>query len=132
MKKYLLILFIVAITPFARTRAQDNGQKIQALKIAFITQKLQLTPQEAQQFWPIYDQYQTEIRNLQLDYRNGPALQNEEKLLNIRKKYEPSFRKVLGPDKTNRLFNAERDFREILIQRLQNRDRQAMRKNFRR
>ncbi|MDE3211973.1 MAG: hypothetical protein KGM98_01965, partial [Bacteroidota bacterium] len=107
MKKYLLLLFVILIVPFAKTQAQ-NGEKIQALKIAFITQRLQLTPQEAQQFWPIYDQYQTEIRNLQLDYRNGPALENEEKLLNIRKKYEPSFQRVLGPDKTNRLFNAER------------------------
>lgn len=130
MKKYLLLLFVILIAPFAQTKAQ-NGEKIQALKIAFITQRLQLTPQEAQQFWPIYDQYQTEIKNLQLDYRNGPALENEEKLLNIRKKYAPSFQRVLGPDKANRLFNAERDFREILIKRLQNRDRPNMRRNFR-
>jgi hypothetical protein len=131
MKRILLFVFIL-IGPFIKTKAQDNGEKIQALKIAFITQKLQLTPSEAQRFWPVYDQYQTEIRNLQLDYRNGPALENEERLLSIRKKYEPVFQNVIGPEKTNKFFNAERDFRGILIQRLQNRSRQPMRRGFRR
>ncbi len=126
MKKYLLILIVLlgSLSCF-KARAQD-GEKIKALKIAFITQKLQLTPDEAQKFWPIYDQYENEIKGLQLDSKNGPALENEEKLLNIRKKYLNSFEKVLGPQKTNKLFNAERDFREVLIRRLQNRNQQRL------
>ncbi len=126
MKKYLLILIVLlgSLSCF-KARAQD-GEKIKALKIAFITQKLQLTPDEAQKFWPIYDQYENEIKGLQLDNKNGPALENEEKLLNIRKKYLNSFEKVLGPQKTNKLFNAERDFREVLIRRLQNRNQQRL------
>ena len=112
---------------FCQVKAQDGsetrGERVEALKIAFITQKLQLTPDEAQKFWPVYNQYENEIRSLQLDYKNGPALENEEKLLNIRKKYSPSFEKVIGPQKLNTLFNAERDFRTLLIRRLQNRTR---------
>ena len=111
---------------FSWVKAQDvsetRGEKVEALKIAFITQKLQLTPDEAQKFWPVYNQYENEIRSLQLDYKNGPALENEEKLLNTRKKYSPAFEKVIGPQKLNTLFNAERDFRTILIRRLQNRN----------
>ena len=53
-----------------------------------------------------------------------PVISKEEKLLDIRKKYLGHLKKSLGQDKTNRLFNAERDFRGILIRRLQNRNQQ--------
>ncbi|MEP6928169.1 MAG: hypothetical protein ABI834_11055 [Ginsengibacter sp.] len=129
MKKIILILLVLPGS-FLGIKAQDADQtkaeKIQALKIAFITQKLQLSTDEAQKFWPVYDQYENEIHSLQLDNRNGPALENEEKLLNIRKKYKGSFEKVIGPQKLNKLFNAERDFRTVLIQRLQNRNQQRL------
>ena len=125
MKKYIILFFVIFIS-FSWVKAQDGsetrGEKVEALKIAFITQKLQLTPDEAQKFWPVYNQYENEIRSLQLDYKNGPALENEEKLLNTRKKYSPAVEKVIGPQKLNTLFNAERDFRTILIRRLQNRN----------
>ena len=120
MKKYLLIFFVL-LGSLSQIKAQD-GEKIQSLKIAFITQKLQLTPSEAEKFWPIYNEYDNEVHGLQLDNNDANPLGKEEKLLNIRKKYLSSFEKILGPDKTNRLFNAERDFRGILIRRLQNRN----------
>jgi len=130
MKKYLLILLMIAGS-ISFVKAQDDtgprAEKIQALKIAFITQKLQLTSDEAEKFWPVYNQYENEIRNLRANNKNGDVLDNEEKLLNIRKKYKPSFEKILGPDKLNQLFNAERDFRNILIRQLKSRNQQRMR-----
>ena len=130
MKKYLLILFIL-LGSLSQIKAQEpNGEKIQALKIAFITQKLQLTPDEAQKFWPVYNQYDNEVRNIEAD-GDPNVLGKEEKLLNVRKKYLGAFEKIIGPDKTNRLFNAERDFRGLLIRRLQNRNQQRL-KQFRR
>jgi hypothetical protein len=130
MIKYLLILFVM-LGSLSGIKAQGGGddtraEKIEALKIAFITQKLQLTADEAQKFWPVYNQYENEIKSLQIDNTNGPALENEEKLLNVRKKYLGSFEKVIGPQKVNKLFNVERDFRAILIQRLQNRNQQRL------
>jgi hypothetical protein len=131
MKKYLLILFL-AFGAFSVGKAQNGeenrAEKIQSLKIAFITQKLQLTPEEAQKFWPVYNQYQGDVRNLQLNRKDGNVIEDEEKLLDIRKKYLPSFEKLIGPQKTNNLFNAERDFRAILIRRLQNHNQQRLRK----
>lgn len=126
--KKLVLIFLILLNCFSMVKAQDgdNSEKIQSLKIAFITQKLQLTPDEAQKFWPVYYQYENEIHGLQLDYKNGPALQNEEKLLSIRKKYASSFEKVIGPQKLNNFFNAERDFRNVLIRRLQNRSQQRL------
>ncbi len=115
---------------FSGIKAQDGdetrAEKIEALKIAFITQKLQLTTDEAQKFWPVYNQYEKELRSLQLNNKNGLALENEERLLDIRKKYKVSFEKVIGPQKLNKLFNAEIDFRSVLIRRLQNPNRQRL------
>nr|MDQ6889459.1 hypothetical protein [Bacteroidota bacterium] len=120
MKKIIFILYIF-FSSLPGLYAQDDndprGERVEALKIAFITQKLDLTADEAQKFWPVYNQYENEIRGLQANNK-GDALENEEQLLNIRKKYKSSFEKVIGPQKLNKLFNAERDFRSILIRRL--------------
>lgn len=126
MKKYLLILFMM-LGSFSLAKAQDgdeaSAEKIQALKTAFITQKLQLTPDEAQKFWPIYNQYENEIRGVN---KNADVIIRDQKLLDIRKKYLDSFQKVIGPQRVNKLFNAERDFRSVLIQRLKNRNQQRL------
>ena len=118
---------------FAVVKAQDGddtrAEKIKSLKIAFITQKLQLSADEAQKFWPIYDQYENDINRLRLENKNSTVIDKEEKLLNIRKKYLGSFEKVIGPQRVNKLFTAEKDFRSILIQRLKNRNQQRLDKS---
>ncbi|HEU5365370.1 MAG TPA: hypothetical protein VFU62_07555 [Hanamia sp.] len=128
MKKYLLILAII-FGSFSFVSAQ-NGQraeKIQELKIAFITQKLQITSAEAEKFWPVYNSYENEIKQLRATKKDGDVLENEQKLLDIRKKYKPSFEKILGPQRANDLYNTERDFRNVLIRQLKE-QRQARQK----
>lgn len=130
MKKYLLIIWVFFGSLSFAYAQYGNGQraeKIQELKIAFITQKLNLTPAEAEKFWPVYNAYNTEIRNIRVNNRDGDVLDNEQKLLDIRKKYKPSFENILGPQRINELFNAEGQFRNILIQRLKNQRQQKNR-----
>ena len=124
MKKFLLIICIL-ITGMLQAKAQD-GEKIKALKIAFITQRLQLTPEQAQKFWPIYNQYDNELRSAQLDESDPNVLDKDKRVLAIKEKYMGQFQKVLGPQKTNMFFNSERDFRGLLIRRLQNRNQLRM------
>ena len=122
MKRYLLLLF--AIGSFMVVNAQKKGDyeenKIQALKIAFITQKLSLTSEEAQKFWPVYNKYSSEVQNLRL-VRQGDVIERDEKLLQIKKKYKDSFDKILGNDRANQLFKVEGEFRNVLIKQLKNR-----------
>lgn len=121
MKKYLLLI-IAIFGSFSFVFAQSGRQeKIQALKVAFITQKLQLTSAEAEKFWPVYNQYDNEIRHVRANNRNGDVLDNEQKVLDIRKKYKPTFESILGPQRLNSLYKAEKDFRNALIQRLKER-----------
>ncbi len=125
MKKIILIL-LFAVCGFTVVKAQDEvnekkAERIEALKIAFITQKLQLTTEEARNFWPVYGQYENELKQTLGNNNNGDALDNEERLLNIRKKYKFQFVKVLGQPRMNKLFNSEREFRGALIKHLKNR-----------
>ncbi|MEO6683776.1 MAG: hypothetical protein ABIN48_13220 [Ginsengibacter sp.] len=121
MKKYLLLLF--ALCSFIMVNAQKRGEgaeKIQALKIAFITQKLELTSSEAQKFWPVYNQYENEVKDLRKN-NNGDVIERDEKLLNIRKKYKNQFEKILGSERANKLYLIEAEFRNVLIKQLRNR-----------
>ena len=120
MKNYLLLLLFLLGTATMSYGQNNPGERIQALKIAFITQRLQLTPAEAEKFWPVYREYDNEIKILMVNQKGHDVLETEEKLLNIRKRYKPNFEKILGTDRMNNVFNAEQDFRRVLIKRLKN------------
>jgi len=128
MKKFILII-IFAFGSFCFVKAQDEdggkrAEKIQALKIAFITQKLGLSAEEAQKFWPVYNQYENEMKSILRENKDVDVIENDERLLNIRKKYRPEFVKVLGQPRMNTLFTAEKEFRAVLLQHLKNRNNQ--------
>ncbi|WP_291961998.1 hypothetical protein [Maribacter sp.] len=61
MNKYIVIIFLFVTTLSFGQRNQD-WEKINSLKVAFITEKLSLSSKEAQEFWPVYNEYQ-EKRN---------------------------------------------------------------------
>ena len=127
MKKFILIIALF-FGSFSMANAQhdreERTEKVQALKIAFITQKLELTTEEAQKFWPVYNRYEAEIRQMIMDNRaGGDAIDNEEKLLNVKKKYRTEFTKVIGPNKTSTLFNSEKEFRGVLMRQLKNKQK---------
>lgn len=124
MKKYLLLIMVLFGSLSFAAAQNARSEKIQALKVAFISQKLNLTSVEAEKFWPVYTQYENEIKALRANNKNGDVIDNEEKLLDIKKKYRPQFEKILGPGRMNNLFTAERDFRKILIQQLKEQQKQ--------
>jgi hypothetical protein len=125
----ILFLLIVgcAIAQPAPAPLVDNQkmQNIEALKIAFISKQLELTPDEAQRFWPVYNQYSNEIHVVVKN--DHDVLDRDQKILDIRKSYKDQFTKIIGPDRTNHLFEAEGKFRQLLIQAMQR--RQSMRQN---
>jgi hypothetical protein len=118
MKKFYLLLVLVSITAFVKAQEdvianEKKQQGIDALKVAFISKELELTPDEAQKFWPVYNQYAKELKTT-INHGND-ALDRDEKLLNLRKSYKDQFSNVLGPQRMNKIFNAEGRFRNLLI-----------------
>lgn len=114
MRNLLLISFLVCTLPvFSQSfNRESGGNRIEALKIAFLTKKLNLSPEEAQNFWPIYNNYSAEMRQARIAQRTNMAteLQTEEKILNIRKKYSVEFKKALSQEKIDTFFRSEKDF----------------------
>jgi Skp family chaperone for outer membrane proteins len=108
--KRLLLLVSIAFS-FLIGVAQ-NGNRLEALKIAYITKRLDLSPEEAQKFWPIYNQYAEELKRARQDAIRGnkSEIELDESLLNIRKKYSVSFGQAISPQKIDTFFKSEKEF----------------------
>ena len=130
MKKLLSVLvFLCWLTLPARPQPPNRGWgggQLEAMKTTFIATRLQLTPEQAEKFWPIYNIYSKEIKQALRNFRsqpNGNELMLEETMLNIRKKYSVEFLKAIPPPKINEFFVAERDFNRLVQQEMNRRRR---------
>jgi hypothetical protein len=108
----------LAQAPQQNQNNQSAKDRIEALRIAFISQQLNLTPDEAQKFWPIYNAYRSESEGLHKGYpaqlSADQQLELEQKKLDLKKKYKSQFELALGTEKLNQLYNLERKFQEKL------------------
>ena len=122
MKKIsLLTLFLLNINYFCLSQVQNRKNNIEAIQIAYLTRELSLSSDEAQKFWPIYNEYRDELLAVRKEVRDDEIL-FEEKVVNIRKKYKTDFKKVLVTDqRVNQVFLAEKSFRELLRKELMKR-----------
>lgn len=120
----------------------DKLEEIKAQKVAYITQKMGFTPEEAQKFWPIYNQYDKELDAARKEMRDfhrsvkksgtelteaeatqliDKELSTRQKELDTRRKYSGEFKKNIGAVRTVKLYQAERDFNKELLKRMRER-----------
>ena len=120
MKRFLLFTFLFMA---GFTIQAQNGNRLEALKIAYITNKLNLSPEEAQKFWPIYNQYSLELKVARLKAINNKSseIELDENLLNIRKKYSTQFSQVLPPPKVDAFFRSEKEFGHFVEKEMERR-----------
>ncbi len=135
----VLLLLTTTVSYGQRTPAKD---KIKTLKIAFITERLNLSSEEAQTFWPIYNDHETKIEALRKKERiemRGKlgyietlsdkevndlldayiAMEEERNKLN--RAFFEELRNVISAKKTFMLIKAEKDFKKRLIKQIQQR-----------
>ena len=128
MKKIYLILLILTSSFLAKAQENELSEKkqqdIDALKVAFISRELELTPDEAQKFWPIYNQYSKELKSTVRE--DIDDLEREEKVLNLRKHYREQFIKVIGNQRVKKMYGAENKFRQLLIRTIRNQRQNQM------
>ena len=116
-------------------RAQRIGQ-LENAKIAFITNRVSLTQEQAQKFWPLYDEFSDRRRELnrggrllrreitegmtdqQLRDNFAQAFNTRQQELNLEKEYFEKFQKVISLRQVAQLFQAERDFTKEVIKRV--------------
>lgn len=141
MKKIILyILLSLPLLSFAQQgqgpgpgKGQGQGagmgreDRLKSLQIAYLTRELNITPAESEKFWPVYNKYQDEMMTAMKSGKDGDVLEKQQQMLDIRKKYKTDFSKILNPERTNQLFEAEGRFRDMVKKELQER-REMMQK----
>ncbi len=94
---------------------------IQAIKVAYITKQLNLSAEEAQQFWPVHNAYMAELKKAR-DANREAELAFEEQALTIRKKYNNDFKRILnGDERVNKVFKLDRNFNDMMRQEMMKR-----------
>jgi hypothetical protein len=124
MKKFLgffLLFFSLSFYAFAQTESDTSRQggrakKIKAIYVAYMTDELSLSETEAQKFWPVCKEYESELKNAHKT--NMDELAREEKILNIRKQYQEKFIRVLGKERTNTFYRKDAEFKKKLVDRV--------------
>ncbi|KOH42820.1 hypothetical protein [Sunxiuqinia dokdonensis] len=141
--KRLILFFLTIATASGFLMAQPNKkhsedwiQKIKAEKVAFLTQKLELTPGEAQKFWPVYNEFEEKrfeihMKRREMEWETMDKLEglNQEQLKKITvdfiglfqkeadlmKDYNEKFFEVLPAKKVVMLYDMENDFRSHML-----------------
>lgn len=143
MKKLIFIPLMIFFVFNSMAQLQhEKREQLESMRIAFITRHLSLTPPEAQQFWPVYNEYQATLEQLRKSRRehnihvkrNFDAMSDKEvetlvngqiirqqKELDIKKKYYVRFKEVLSIKKVAKFYHAEEQFKRELLKRLQER-----------
>jgi len=161
MKKYIIIILAVLGLAFSASAQNQNPQqgnqnqqqnhrqgydfgrdwqqRMKSEKIAYLTSAMGLTPEEAQKFWPIYNQAEAESGKLTAAsmtayvelskaVKEGKSGKEIETLVNryvnaeaatraIDQKYAPQYLKILSPEKVAKLFVGEEEFRRIQMRK---------------
>ena len=125
-------------TGMGARRVERLGQ-LENAKIAFLTGRVALSQEQAQRFWPVYNEFTTKRRELAQSTRQlrqaDPAALSDQQVrdnisqsfalrqqeLNLEKDYFERFQKVLTIRQVGQLFRAERDFTKEVIRRVADR-----------
>lgn len=124
----------------------SRKEKVESMRIAFLTQKLDLTPDEAQKFWPVYNEFQkkrTDIRKKRREDTKN-AKENFDSLsdkqiesivdgemafrqmnLDLEKEYHAKFKSVLPIKKVAKLYRAEDMFARHLLEQISGKEKGA-------
>ncbi len=126
-------LLLAAIATQAQTgKVQD---RIEAYKIAFFTDRLQLTPEESKRFWPLFNQFENEreaLRNRfdpegkrielmsdsEVEDFLSKHLEMEEQMVKLRREYVQRFKEVLPVRKVALLQRIDTEFKRALLEEL--------------
>jgi hypothetical protein len=148
MKKIVLILVMAVSGIFNALNAQDRPflddkkEEIEAMKIGFLTRRLNLSPEEAKTFWPVYNMFANDLQALRKNRREEKRHAKDEFLnmsdkeveklvdgeiafkqseLDIIKKYHAQFKQVLPMKKIAILYKSEEEFKLELLKKIQER-----------
>lgn len=138
MKKYILILSLILFLIINTAWAQHakGREQIESARIAYITEKIALTPDQSQDFWPTYNEFREQHRDLKrkemrlarLDIESvseneaknklDESLKIKEEMLALDRKYQKKLLEIISAKQTLHLLKAEIEFKRIVLKKL--------------
>ena len=139
-----IIFFIIIFSPsiFAQeNKEQDTEDLVKAQKIAFFTEKIGLTPDEAKKFWPVYNEYwkkkneiiagwkkkfnhyqdhSDELSENQLKKLADNYIEFELQKAELLKEYNKKFKEILPIPKVMKIYQADYEFKAYLLKKIKN------------
>lgn len=118
---------------------QHNKERIEAQKVAFITDRLDLSVDEAEKFWPVYNNYKDQQKSKQKAWRGShdftsedikdmtdseaegianKQISHEQEMLDLRKGLITDLKGIISPQKIIMLLEAEKEFRKELMRKV--------------
>ncbi|MFM1931905.1 MAG: hypothetical protein RL226_1208 [Bacteroidota bacterium] len=139
----LLLFTLLSVTLAAQPGPPRDKEKLKQLKIAFLTEELSLTTDEAQKFWPVYNAFESERDRLEKEIRksfkrleetenpskqevlavNELATKNRIAIARAEEEFVIEMVNILGPKKTIILIGSEEKFRRRVLEELRDRRR---------
>jgi hypothetical protein len=137
----ILTLLLLTKGVFAQNKESDREDIVKVQKIAFFTEKLNLSPEEAQKFWPVYNDYWKRKNKIIEDRRTlmkecsdkmsklsareieqyGDLYIKSHKLeAELLEEFNQKFKKVLPVEKVMKLYFADHEFKTYLLQQIRN------------
>ena len=135
----LILTLLLLMTGTISYSQPARGERVRALRTAYITDRINLSSSQAERFWPIYNAYEAELRTTRQSFLKQYRGQNrhrseaearrfvddnldyQEALVALKRKYQDDYLKVISANQLADLYAAEREFRQILIQKLRER-----------
>jgi len=137
-KTILLFLLLITSFSFAQGLMREKKERVKALKVAYITEELNLTSEEATKFWPLYNAYEDKQKELRqeklrsyMDRLDGGEINKmsdkeattflnqmesiEDDLYQLRKKFVANLKGAIPPIKIIKLKKAEEGFNRKLL-----------------
>ncbi len=115
----------------------EARSRIQSARVAYITNRLSLTPKESEQFWALNNEFEKEKEKIEVKYASARDIERlsdqeleqhilsrfqlEQEVLNLRRDYYQRFKSVIPPRKIALYYKADREFRLELLRRIQER-----------
>lgn len=142
---YLVAVFLIALIPFsafsqkpANKKEMGNEQREnrEAAKIAYFTNKMELTVEESQNFWPIVNEMQDELKSLRAEMKYNFKRENDAsevsdkeleemmdarmqmgiKQMEIKIKYHEKFKQILPIRKVAKYYEATKSYKRVKVE----------------
>ncbi|MCC6815177.1 MAG: hypothetical protein IT267_02055 [Saprospiraceae bacterium] len=131
----IVVLFLNAFCVYSQNRQENESksrmiEKLESQRVAYITNKLELTSMESANFWPLYNEYSKKRKELRKEKSSqsigndstlDEELEMEEKVLQLKKTYYEKFKSAIPVSKIAQLDEAEKQFRMEVLRTLRER-----------